>query len=87
MSDDLVTQQTQNSPDEEKALRAHRLWEKRGCPIGSPEKDWFRAEEEIRTEQEARDEVVRARNKRARAPRSAPGAGNPPPFADHSGQL
>ena len=23
---------------------AHALWEERGCPIGSPEEDWFRAE-------------------------------------------
>jgi len=39
------------------------------------------------SEKAAREEVVRARNKRVRAPRSAPGAGSPPPFADHSGQL
>ena len=87
LSNDLVTLQTQNSRDEERALRAHRLWEERGCPIGSPEEDWFRADEEIRSEQAVRDEAVRARNKRVRAPRSAPGAGSPPPFADHSGQL
>ena len=35
----------------EVALRAYRLWEKRGCPFGSPEEDWFRAEQEIRSEQ------------------------------------
>src|SRR5579863_296158 len=35
---------------EEIALRAYRLWEEGGCPIGSPEEDWFRAEEEIRSE-------------------------------------
>jgi len=23
---------------------AHELWLKRGCPIGSPEEDWFQAE-------------------------------------------
>jgi len=87
MRNDLVTQQTQNSPDKERSLRAHRLWEERGCPIGSPEEDWFRANEEIRSEQAVRDEAVRARNKRVRAPRSAPGPGSPPPFSDHSGQL
>jgi Protein of unknown function (DUF2934) len=32
------------------ALRAYGLWEKRGCPFGSPEEDWLRAEEEIRRE-------------------------------------
>jgi hypothetical protein len=24
---------------------AYQLWLERGCPIGSPEQDWFRAEE------------------------------------------
>jgi Protein of unknown function (DUF2934) len=47
--DDLVTPDTQNPAFEEIALRAYGLWEKRGCPIGSPEEDWFRAEEEIRS--------------------------------------
>ena len=73
MSSDLVTQQTRNSPHEEIAFRAHRLWEARGCPIGSPEEDWLRAEEELRGEQAVRDEVVRARNKRVRSHRNAPG--------------
>ena len=27
---------------------AYSLWEARGCPPGSAEEDWFRAEEEIR---------------------------------------
>lgn len=26
------------------ALQAYLNWEARGCPIGSPEEDWFRAE-------------------------------------------
>ena len=26
---------------------AYTLWESRGCPIGSPEEDWFKAEQEI----------------------------------------
>jgi len=25
---------------------AYQLWEDRGCPLGSPEADWFRAESE-----------------------------------------
>ena len=87
MSSDLVTQQTRNSPHEVITLRAHRLWEARGCPIGSPEEDWLRAEEEIRGEQEVRDEMVRARNKRVRAHSSAAEADATPPFSDHSGQL
>ena len=30
---------------------AHALWEERGCPIGSPEEDWFRAERELNERQ------------------------------------
>jgi len=29
------------------ALIAYTLWESRGCPIGSPEVDWFKAEQEL----------------------------------------
>jgi len=31
------------------AARAHELWMERGCPVGSPEVDWFRATEELRS--------------------------------------
>ncbi|MFN0106758.1 MAG: DUF2934 domain-containing protein [Bryobacteraceae bacterium] len=27
--------------------RAYQSWLKRGCPMGSPEEDWFRAEREL----------------------------------------
>ena len=30
------------------AARAYELWMRRGCPIGSPEVDWFEAEQEYR---------------------------------------
>jgi hypothetical protein len=30
------------------ALLAYSFWERRGCQGGSPEEDWFRAEQEIR---------------------------------------
>jgi hypothetical protein len=30
---------------------AHALWEERGCPIGSPDEDWFRAESDLRERQ------------------------------------
>jgi hypothetical protein len=33
------------------AALAYEYWLQRGCPIGSPEEDWFRAEEQIRTQQ------------------------------------
>ena len=26
---------------------AYRLWQERGCPLGSPEDDWFKAEREL----------------------------------------
>jgi Protein of unknown function (DUF2934) len=35
-------------PHEQIAALAHALWQERGCPEGSPEEDWFRAEEELR---------------------------------------
>ena len=30
------------------ATLAHELWQTRGCPYGSPEEDWLRAEGELR---------------------------------------
>jgi hypothetical protein len=30
------------------AVRAYELWIQRGCPIGTPEIDWFQAEKELR---------------------------------------
>lgn len=32
---------------EEIALLAYSYWEARGCPYGSPEEDWFRAERDL----------------------------------------
>jgi hypothetical protein len=29
-------------------VRAYELWIQRGCPIGSPEVDWYQAEREVR---------------------------------------
>jgi uncharacterized LabA/DUF88 family protein len=34
------------------ALRAYQLWQERGCPIGSPQVDWLRAEREIHSQVE-----------------------------------
>jgi hypothetical protein len=31
------------------AVLAYRLWEKRGCPLGSPEVDWFEAKNQVAT--------------------------------------
>ena len=41
----------QNELDHQETERlAYQFWLKRGCPIGSPEDDWFRAEEELQVE-------------------------------------
>jgi hypothetical protein len=31
------------------AALAYELWQARGCPLGSPDEDWFRAAEELRS--------------------------------------
>lgn len=36
------------SLNEQIAALAHALWQERGCPEGSPEDDWFKAEQEVR---------------------------------------
>ncbi len=30
------------------AVRAYELWQERGCPNGSDQEDWFRAEQELK---------------------------------------
>jgi hypothetical protein len=52
-----VHDQPLSNPDlgptnEEIAARAYQCWHERGCPHGSPEHDWRRAEEELRRERE-----------------------------------
>jgi hypothetical protein len=45
---------TAMNPDHsEIAALAYELWKDRGCPIGSPEEDWFQAEAELKTGNEA----------------------------------
>ena len=34
---------------EEISVRAYQCWQERGCPEGSPEADWYKAEQEFRT--------------------------------------
>jgi hypothetical protein len=36
---------------EDIAALAYALWHERGCPYGSPEEDWFKAEEKLKHEQ------------------------------------
>lgn len=45
--------------DEEISRRAYECWHERGCPHGSPEVDWHRAVEELRS-QTSRSAVARA---------------------------
>lgn len=37
------------SEQEQIALLAYRIWESRGCQGGSPEEDWFQAEQQLRS--------------------------------------
>jgi len=40
-----------SAPDREQiALLAFRYWQERGCPEGSPEEDWLRAETDLQTQ-------------------------------------
>ena len=42
------TPTTISVPDNEVAALANQLWIQRGSPIGSPEVDWFQAEEQLK---------------------------------------
>ncbi len=50
---DAFTDQKKIFPDsmekKEIARAAYAMWQSRGCPFGSPERDWFHAERELRT--------------------------------------
>jgi len=39
--------QVSNARREEIEKLAYRLWEERGAPLGSPDDDWYRAEQEL----------------------------------------
>ena len=40
-------QQLSNTQHEQIEKLAYRLWEERGGPLGSPDDDWFLAEQEV----------------------------------------
>jgi hypothetical protein len=46
--------------DHEIARRAYRCWHERGCPHGSPEVDWHRAERELREERRRKSAAASA---------------------------
>lgn len=35
------------------AALAYQLWNERGCPVGSPDEDWFRAEQQLKGQSSA----------------------------------
>ena len=58
---------SQHNRHEEIALRAYSLWQERGSPIGSPEEDWFRAEQEIGNQDVQPPEVAASAATKAQA--------------------
>ena len=50
-------QETTINPRQEIEALAYRLWMERGCPIGSDQEDWFRAESILYTNNEATQET------------------------------
>jgi hypothetical protein len=57
----VVEMESSNLPDqktadaEEVRNLAYRFWQERGCPTGSSEEDWFRAERELASAAENRE--------------------------------
>jgi hypothetical protein len=51
---------------EDIAKVAYHLWEERGAPIGSPEVDWRRAEQELSAASGGRDDRARRSRRPAR---------------------
>jgi hypothetical protein len=45
-----TTERNASEPVSENAVAAlaYQIWLKRGCPIGSDQEDWFRAEEDLK---------------------------------------
>lgn len=43
----------EQSEHEQTQSLAYRYWEQRGCPIGDPETDWRKAEQELARQREA----------------------------------
>ena len=47
--------------NDEIAALAFQLWKARGCPIGSPDEDWYLAEAELNNQQRTSSEGARPR--------------------------
>jgi hypothetical protein len=46
-SDRSSPQQNEGTSQEDIAKLAYALWQRRGCPEGSPENDWIEAEQQL----------------------------------------
>lgn len=46
------------SQHDEIAARAYELWQRRGCPIGSPDEDWSQAEAELQVHEQPHVKVL-----------------------------
>jgi hypothetical protein len=54
-----ATELASNRDEREEITRlAHQFWIERGCPIETPEEDWFRAEAEVRSRASKRGETA-----------------------------
>ena len=49
---------SENLDEKEIAVFAYRFWHERGCPIGSDQEDWFRAERELAESKRTGEEAV-----------------------------
>jgi hypothetical protein len=50
------TDTSESEIHEEIAILAYQFWQERGCPIGSPEEDWFRAKQALQALPENRED-------------------------------
>jgi hypothetical protein len=48
-SESSATDISEERSSQDIAALAYELWQARGCPDGSPEEDWFRAEQELQS--------------------------------------
>jgi len=52
-SEEKANEKATSSPDPRRTeILAYEFWRARGCPQGSPEEDWFLAEEQLRHQQQ-----------------------------------
>jgi DUF2934 family protein len=64
--------------------RAHELWQRRGCPTGTPELDWQQAERELRADSAPRETPPAATDGPANGPRGEAAPLPPRPRAPRS---